>query len=267
MKLPAQTPLIDFRKVSVNRGPKTVLKEIQLYIRRGEHLAIIGPNGSGKSTLIKTITRELYPVQGIPRQRFHILGHDAWNVFELRRWLGIVQPDLYQHPMHDCTVREAVLSGFFSGVGLWPQDRVTVRMERKCREVLDFLEIETLIDRDITQLSSGELRRVLIGRALVHDPQALVLDEPTNSLDPKAHQEFLRVARKIAQSSKSVIMVTHQLQDVIPEIERIVLLRGGSIYKDGPKDRLLTSSVLSRLFGVSIKVACQNGHYAAIPSR
>src|ERR1051325_2912956 len=175
-------PLIEFQNVSIARGDKRGLQSLTLTILSGEHVAILGPNGSGKSTLIKAITRELYPLQTDGPASVRILGRDSWNVFELRPHLGIVTNDLMQLCTRNYSAREIVLSGFFSSVGIWPNHVVTQAMENKADEVIELLEIATLRDRNVDELSSGEARRVLIARALVHAPQALVLDEPTASL-------------------------------------------------------------------------------------
>ena len=172
-------PLIEFQNVTVYRGDKVALDGITLSIGAGEHVAVLGPNGSGKSSLIKTITRECYPRYSGNGSGLRIFGQECWNVFDLRALLGIVSNDLMQACARDISGREAVLSGFFSSIGIWPNHHVTAAMEKKTGEVLELLEISHLAGRNVDEMSSGEARRILIGRALVHDPKALVLDEPT----------------------------------------------------------------------------------------
>jgi iron complex transport system ATP-binding protein len=259
----------------VLRAGRTVLDAVTLRIAAGEHVAILGPNGCGKSTLIKAITRECYPVlrEG---SSLTIFGRDAWNVFELRSLLGIVSADLaarFEVEAQDFASRlewhitgnEAVLSGFFSGIGLSAHDEaaLTDRMRRQAGEVLDLLEVSHLAQRPITQMSSGECRRILIARALVHDPKALVLDEPSTSLDLRAHYELREILRKLARRGIGIVMVTHDLSDVIPEIERVIFMRGGAIVADGRKEALLTNDNLSALFGIAVR-ASTSGEYFAI---
>lgn len=236
------------------------LDGITLSIGAGEHIAILGPNGSGKSTLIKTITRECYPLL-TPGSYLRILGREFWNIFELRPLLGIVSNDLLQACNRDFSGAEIVLSGFFSSVGIWPHHHVTRKMEEKTREILSLLEIPHLADRRMSELSSGEARRVLIGRALVHDPMALVLDEPTASLDLHATYELQSILRKIAAAGTGLIMVTHHLHDIIPEIDRVILLKEGRVFADGPKGQLLTAEALSHLFGGTFEVVKRDGYY------
>jgi iron complex transport system ATP-binding protein len=152
------------------------------------------------------------------------------------------------------TARDTVISGFFSSIGVWAHHEVTAAMIAKADDLLARLGVLHLADRLLTQMSSGEVRRVVIARALVHDPTSLVLDEPTNSLDLRATSELREAVRGIAQSGMSVLLVTHHLADIIPEIERVILIRSGRIIDDGPKEELLTSDRLSDLFGVAIEV-------------
>jgi iron complex transport system ATP-binding protein len=238
-------PLLEFQNVTVMRGSKRALDSLTFSIAQGEHVAILGPNGSGKSTLIKAITRECYPVQG---SVLRILGQDRWNVFDLRVQLGIVSNDLAQTCARDIKGREAVLSGFFSSIGLMPYHEVTPAMERKADEVLELLEVPHLADRWMDEVSSGEARRILIGRALVHDPRALVLDEPTTSLDLRATWDVHEILRKLARSGITIIMVTHHLPDLIPEIGRAILLKQGRVFHDGPRAGALTPAMLASLF-------------------
>jgi iron complex transport system ATP-binding protein len=253
-------PLLAFRHVSVMLGGKRVLHDISLTIGAGEHVAILGPNGCGKSTLIKTITRECYPL-AIPKSSLMILGRDTWNVFELRPLLGIVSNELMRRCTREITGREMVLSGFFSSIGVQPYHEVTTAMIEKTKQVLELLEAPHLADREMTEMSSGEAHRLLIGRALVHDPLALLLDEPSNSLDFRAALELRDILRKLAQSGTGILMVTHHLPDILPEIDRVILLREGRVFADGPKSDLLTTDRLSDLFGLPVELARRDGYY------
>jgi len=254
-------PLIDFQNVTVQRGDRVVLDGVTLSIAQGEHIAILGPNGSGKSTLIKLISRELYPRLKPEPWSLRILGRDRWHLFDLRNHLGLVSNDWMQMCTRDYSGYEIVLSGFFGSVGIWPNHEVTPQMEHKAREVMDLLEIAHLAQRNTNEMSSGEARRILIGRALVHDPQALVLDEPTTSLDLHATHELREILRKLAANGISIVMVTHHLPDIIPEVRRVALFRAGRVYCDGPKDQVLQARPLSDLFGLPVEVLNRAGYY------
>jgi iron complex transport system ATP-binding protein len=260
MNTPPHPPLIELRNVSVVRSGRTVLHELNLRIEDGEHVAILGPNGSGKSTLIKTITRELYPLFN-PSSSMRLFGQETWNVSELRRMLGIVSNDVEPFHGRAITGSEAVLSGFFSSVGLGSYHKVLEPMRQKCAEVMERLEISHLADRVVNEMSSGEGRRVMIARALVHDPRALLFDEPSNSLDVSAQMELRHTMSMLAQSGIAVLLITHHLPDVVPEIERVIFVREGRIVADGTKPELLTAEWLGRLFGCPVQVTEQDGYY------
>jgi iron complex transport system ATP-binding protein len=253
-------PLIDLRRVTVMRGENIALRELSLMIGAGEHVAILGPNGCGKSTLIKTITRECYPLAQ-PGSLVEILGQSLWNVVDLRSMLGIVSNDLMAQCTREITGFEIVLSGFFSSIGIWPNHHVTDAMRAKASEVLTLLEAPHLANKPVEEMSSGEARRMLIGRALVHAPRALLLDEPSTSLDLFAQHELREMVRKLAQSGIGILLVTHHLSDIIPEIDRVILMREGRVVADGPKDRLLTADFLRELFGVEVELAQRDGYY------
>lgn len=252
--------LLDLKRISVMRGEKVVLHELTLRIGDGEHVAILGPNGCGKSTLIKTITRECYALQR-EGASMSILGEERWDVFRLRSFLGIVTNDLLASCTREFSCLEIVLSGFFSSVGVWPYHEVTPEMRTKARGTMELLEIPHLAARPVSEMSSGEARRVLIARALVHDPRALLLDEPSNSLDLLAQHELRAILRKLARSGIAIILVTHHLADIIPEIERVILLRGGRIVGDGPKEQVLTTEMLQTVFGLPVELAQKDGYY------
>src|ERR1700674_1059307 len=154
-------PLIEFQDVTVYRGDKIALDGITLSIQAGEHVAILGPNGCGKSTLIKTITRECYPRCSGNGAGLRIFGQECWTVFDLRALLGIVSNDLMQACARDISGQEAVLSGFFSSIGICPNQHVTAAMQKKTDEILALLEVSHLADRNVDEMSSGEARRIL----------------------------------------------------------------------------------------------------------
>jgi len=254
-------PLIELQNVSVRRDERTALDGVTLSIAQGEHAAILGPNGSGKSTLIKLISRDLYPVLKPEPWSFRIQGRDKWRLFDLRHILGVVSNDWMQICTRDYSGYEIALSGFFGSVGIWPNHEVTSAMEGKTREVLDLLEISHLAGRNTNEISSGEARRILIARALVHDPQALILDEPTSSLDLHATHELREILRKLARNGISILMVTHHLPDIIPEIHRVILIKEGRIYRDAAKEEALDAPTLSGLFGIPVEVLERSGYY------
>lgn len=253
-------PLLDFRNITVYRGETMALDGISLTVPAGQHLAIIGPNGSGKSTLVRTMMRYDHPVRRFgPVMR--IFGRTDWHVHDMRKLIAIVSNDMVRACSKSATGRSVVLSGYYSSFELWPQHRVTEAMERRGSDVLRLMRAEHLRDKPVNAMSTGEAKRVVIGRALVNEPRALLLDEPSNGLDVRAALELRDTLRGIAASGTSLIYVTHHLPDIVPEVSRVILLNGGRIHADGPKETLLAPEVLSDVYGMPIEVETRNGYY------
>ena len=252
-------PLIEFDQVTVLRGTVRALDRLSLRIDDGERVAILGPNGAGKSTLVDALTRAVYPAVGVGPFALRIYGRDRWDVFDLRSLLGIVTHTLVKECTGPYTALETVLSGFFGSIGIWKHHEVTPQMRASARAALQALDIAHLEEERLANMSSGEVRRAVIARALVHQPRALVLDEPTVSLDIRGRRELLAAMRRLVRDGRSLVLVTHTLDDLIPEIDRVVTLRDGRVLHDGPTREILRSGPLSELFGVDVHVAERQG--------
>jgi len=249
---------LEMREVEVARGDRVVLHAVNLKIRAGEHVAILGPNGCGKSTLIMTMTCQLYPIVH-PGMRVRIFGRERWNLTELRRRFGVVSagPAGAELPGERTAVTsglDAVIAGFFSASTLWPNLHVTGEMRSRAREALGRMEATHLAEQTVGTMSAGEKRRILIARALVHRPRQLLLDEPSNALDLAAQRELRETLRGLAREGTGLVMVTHHLGDILPEIERVILMRDGRIVADGPREQLLTEERLSELFRAPVRI-------------
>jgi iron complex transport system ATP-binding protein len=252
------TPLLEMSRVTVMRGDRAALEDVTLRIGAGEHVCILGPNGCGKSTLIKTITRECYPLAR-EGSSMAVLGRERWDVFELRNLLGIVSPDLLAACTTDATGRDVVLSGFFSSTRIFPHHHPDPRHLERTEAALARLGIAHLAGRSVAQMSSGEAKRTLIARALVHNPETLLFDEPSNALDIAAQFQLRDTMRELAQSGLAILLVTHHVSEIIPEIERVILLRTGRVMADGAKDAVLTEGNLQKLFDVPVRLHRQDG--------
>jgi len=256
-------PLLELKDITVMRGDRVALDRFTLRIEKGEHVCLLGPNGCGKSTLIKTLTRELYPLV-VDGASMAILGQDRWDVAELRTMLGIVSPDLLAMCTTRTTGRDVVLSGFFSSTRIFPhRHRVTPDLAARADAAMARLGIAHLADRPLDEMSSGEAKRTVVARALVHDPHSLVFDEPSSTLDIGAQFELREAMRKLAQSGTGVVLVTHHVHEIIPEIERVVLLRNGRVAGDGPKESMLTERALRETFGAEVRLMSREGYFYA----
>ena len=258
-------PLIELDRATVVRGEATVLHDLSLRIVAGQHTAVLGPNGCGKSSFIKLINRELYPLAREGEAPVKVMGQSRWNVNLLRTRLGVVTNDLTRdlQDMPQLTAEEAVLTGFFASFMLPPDREISGDMRERAHHALARVGVSALTTRQVTEISTGEMRRVLIARALVHGPQALLLDEPTTGLDLVAQHHFLELLRELARQGVTLVLVTHHTEEIIAEIDRVILLRGGQVFADGNRADTLTSENLSAVFGGALQVRREGERYSA----
>ena len=262
----SDAPLIDIRNATIYRGDTRVFENFSVSIGQHEQAAILGPNGSGKTTLLKVINREIYPVRR-EDSWVRILGRETWNVWELRSHIGIVSHDLQMNYRKTTTGLDVVLSGYLSSVGIHGllARQLTSNQKEHAGIIMRELGIESLADTPLRKMSTGQQRRCLLGRALVHSPDTLILDEPTAGLDLAASFDYLaRIRRQIA-GGKNIVLVTHLLNEIPPDIRRLILLREGRIVADGPKEEVLTEKNLKETFGADVRVAKVDGYYLAYP--
>ena len=261
-------PLLELRNATVVKNDVRVLDGLSLTIPEGEHTAILGPNGAGKTALIHLLTLDHYPLAGEGGSPVRVFGHDRWNVSELRSALGIVTTDLHHQFVEGNSAGrirgiDAAVSGFFATRGFLVGRPVTSQMREKAGAILTSLGAGHLADRRLDEMSTGEARRVLIARALVTEPRALILDEPTTGLDLVARGHFLELMRRIAQQGTTIVLITHHVEEIVPEIDRVILLQRGRVAAHGPKAQMLTPERLSALFEARITLQEVGGYYYA----
>jgi len=257
--------VIDLHNVTAWRGETQVFDGLSLRIAHGECTAILGPNGAGKSTLLKLLSREIYPVAA-DGSWVKLFGSEQGNVWDLRARLGIVSADLQHEYSAAALGLHVVLSGLYSSVGVWQHQRYDPVQIERAHRLMEQLGLAHLADRHFGALSSGEQRRFLLGRALINDPDTLVFDEPTTGLDLKATFQYIDILRDLMRGGKTVILVTHHLHEIPPEIGRVVLLKGGRIVADGAKPDILTDRHLREVFDVGVHVIGRNGFYQVVPA-
>ena len=265
MNTPTTAPLLDIRNATAYQGDTRVFDSLSLQIDQGENVAILGPNGAGKSTLLKLLTRDIYPVVK-DGSYVKIHGCEHVNVNQLREKIGLVSQDLQTKYTACSTGLDVVMSGFFGAVGMiYSHFKTNDEQLTQARRSIANLRLSELETRMFHHLSSGQQRRFLLARAMIHQPQTLILDEPTNSLDIQATFQLIDHLRELASQGTSIILATHHIQEIIPEIERLVLIKNGEVIADDSKEKLLTDKVLSELYETPVAVVEKNGFYQAFP--
>lgn len=247
-------PLFSLCDAQVKRNGATILSITALEVAEGESLAILGPNGSGKSTLVRLLTREIHPLhRDVPP--ITVRGSDRPSLATLRQTFGVVSATMEQEIAVALPVQEVVEGGIFGTLGMPTSVQSTTQTRARVQGTLAALGLTSLAKRDCCTLSTGQIRRVLIARALVANPSVLILDEPCAGLDPEGMHYIRSTMRQVTALGTALILVTHYPEDIIPEVDRILLLQEGTIVADGPKSTLLTNETLSRIFNIPVQVA------------
>jgi len=255
---------LELQDVDLWLGPRLVFAGLSLSLHRGEHTVVLGPNGSGKSSLVRLLSRELYPVVK-PGSWLKIFGSTSVNLWELRRRIGLVSSDLQRlYPPH-VHAADVVLSGLFGSIGIGRSQQATAAQRQRVAALLEQLQLTALADRPFGQLSEGQQRRLLLARALVHDPEVLVLDEPTNGLDLRARHQLLASLRELVAGGTTLLLVTHQIEAIIPEVSRVLLLQQGKLVGDGAATELLAAGPLSALYDTPLRLVEVEGWRQVLP--
>lgn len=246
------------------RTDHLALRRVNLDLFTGESAAIVGPNGAGKSTLLKLISRQLYATPATD-SHVRIFGKTRWNVWDLRSRMGIVSADLQHTHRADVLGRDVIVSGFASTIGHVDRSRVSQSQYEATQAIAVQLGVEQLLDRVLGKMSTGQQRRLLLARALIHDPDVLVFDEPASGLDLNARFQLFDTIGQLIQDGRTIVLVTHHIEEIPPGLDRVVLLKAGEVVGDGDKPTVLTNEVLSSLYDLPVIVARENGYYRALP--
>lgn len=257
----ACTPLLQICDARVRRAGKDILAVDALTLAEGESIALLGPNGSGKSTFVSLITREVMPLHR-DESPVRYRGSDRITLADLRQTMGVVSSSMQDQIRVHLPARDIVAGGLFGSLGVPLRRQVTDEQRACAQAIMEELDIADLADRDILTLSTGQARRVLMARALVHRPDVLIFDEPCTGLDPAGMYYVRRTMAEVAQSGRTVVLVTHYPEDIVPAIRRLVLVKNGRIVADGSKEALLTDDSMSELFEVPLAVTESRGIYS-----
>ncbi len=249
--------LINIENATVVLKNHTALKNISWTHRPKENWVLFGNNGSGKTTLLKLIFGELLPLEG---GRVSWFGSHTWHgLADIRERIGFVSAEFQQSYDQNPTALEVVVSGFFSSIGLWQKE--TAEQTQSAKKMMRFLDISSLAHKHYYSLSYGEQRRVLLARALVFEPELLVLDEPCAGLDIPTREGFLSALEKLTSSGTRLIYVTHHVEEILPAISHVLYLRQGEVFAQGRKEDMLTDFSISRALGCAIKLTRHEDRY------
>ena len=259
------TPFFEIKNACVYRGENIIFENFNLNLFLNQSTAILGPNGAGKTTLFKLLTREISP-RVSPDSHIKLFGETHTNIWELRKKIGIISHEYQSNYQSLATGEDVVLSAFFGSVGIHGHHQVTAQQQQKARDTMQTLGLQNLAKRGFLKLSFGQQRRLLLARALVHDPEVLIFDEPTVGLDLGSAMQFMGEIRELSATSKTVLLITHHLQELVPEIERVVMLKNGRVFLDGNTHQVVNSENVSKLFDCPIEVKHHGGSYWAAPA-
>lgn len=251
-------PILEIENARVWRGDTLALKDFSLKLVHGESVAILGPNGAGKSTFLKLLTGEVRP-EADGASFCRLFNEELWSLFEIRHRIGVVMPEDVSRFESDELAFDAVISSLRGAFGRTHDMRFSKDEKARALRAMEFIGVAHLANRDFSGLSSGERRRILIARALVHEPAVLVLDEPSTALDFAASIQLTAKLRDLIAAERDLLLVTHHPGEIPPEIERVVLLKEGRLFADGPKRKILTSEALTELYQVPLRVRWSDG--------
>lgn len=265
MAISTQAAYLEMNAVEAWLGPRQVFANLTLSLFKGEHTVVVGPNGSGKSSLVKLLSRELYPVvkEG---SWLRVFGNDTINLWQLRRRMGVLTQEQHNSYRGDVGAFDVVLSGFFGSTGLGRSQHPTHRQRQRVSALMESMGLADLAPYPLQHLSEGQKRRLLLARAMVHDPEVLVLDEPTNGLDIQGRHQLLHQLGCLARGGTTLLLVSHRIEEILPEVSRTVYLKAGAVVADGPTNALLRDQPLSALFETPIKVVRYGGHHQVLPA-
>jgi len=256
------TAVVEIAGVTVRRGTSLLLDNVDLKVDEGQRWVIIGPNGAGKTTLLKVLSTQMHPTAGIVEILGETLG--AVDVFDLRPRIGLASSALAEQVPYEEKVSDLVVSASYGVVGRW-REKYEDQDFTRAADLMSLLQVDSMADRTFGTLSEGERKRVQIARALMTDPELLLLDEPGAGLDLAGREALLETLTALADDPQAPtsIMVTHHVEEIPVGITHLLLLRGGKVVAAGPLRETLTNANLSRTFGMHLRVDEHDDRWSA----
>ena len=253
-----------FRNIDVNIDRKKILSNINLDLNYGENTVILGPNGSGKSTFLKLLNRSIYPIIS-KNSSFKLFNNENINIWEIRRRVGFLFREMEQRVNNGVSLYDLIASGFSGTFNSRYYKLITKKEKTKIENLINEWELGNIINNEFRSLSDGQKRRALLARALIYEPNLLVLDEPFCNLDIKSSFILNKNLNKLIDKSVNLLYVTHNLESILARTNRVLLIKEGKIINDGDPNAILSSKILSDLFQMSINVIKQDDLWRGIP--
>lgn len=252
--------VINLENVTITRDGRSILNNVDWLVDSNQRWVVIGPNGAGKTTLLRVAAAQIHPSLGQARILGDRLGEV--NVFELRTRIGFASTALANHIPNSETVLNAVMTASYAVTGRWNEKYEDID-ERRARRVLSEWQLDKLADRAFGTLSDGERKRVQIARAVMPDPELLLLDEPVASLDLAAREQTIKIvgAYASAPSAPAMVMVTHHLEEIPAGFTHALILVDGQVFAAGEIQSTLTSDKISEAYGYGLVVTQENGRF------
>ena len=255
---------LELKNINIYYDQKNIINNINLSLETGQNTVLIGANGSGKSTLIKSITRLKYPIYE-KNSHLKLFNSTKINIWELRSKIGFVCTELDLRMKHNMTITDVIMSGLQGTFGLLNKETITSEQTKRLEKVMKLLNIN-VSNKYYCELSDGQKRKVLLARALINQPVILILDEPTTMLDIKSSYSFLNDLRQLSKEKVTIFYTTNNIENIIPEINRIIFLKKGIIIADGEPSKVMTSENISNLYDYNLNIISKNGFWRAFPN-
>jgi iron complex transport system ATP-binding protein len=255
-------PVLQFAGVSVRRGESTLLDEVEWTVEEDERWVILGPNGAGKTTLVQVASAQIHPSGGVAGVLGEVLG--AVDVFELRPRIGLTSAAIAERIPRQERVHDVVVSASYSVLGRWHEAYHELDHER-ARELMAELGVGRLAERTFGTLSEGERKRVQIARALMTDPELLILDEPAAGLDLGGREDLVSTLSVLAMdgAAPAIVLVSHHVEEIPPGFTHVLMLREGRVTASGPLERVMTEENLATTFGMPLVLHHEAGRWSA----
>ena len=250
--------------LNVKIEEKSILKDININLKLGENVLILGPNGSGKTTFLKLLNRSIYPVVSSTTS-FKLFNKENINIWDLRKSIGFLFKEMEERVKKHVTSHDLISSGFSGTFDSRYSTSLSENQNKKIDYLINELDLNSVSSKYFHSLSDGLKRRVMLARAMVFNPQILILDEPFCNLDIKSNIILNRTLIKLMNNEVNIVYATHSLESILPGTSRVILIKEGKIINDGNAEKIIRSKVLSNLYDIEIKVIKENSYCRSIP--